>query len=609
MAAERNILLKSLETAQAMLAAGDLDKVGDICREVIRHDAENAEAHHILGLIADKTGNPQLAVQLIGKALEKAPNKAVYLNNLGNAHAHLGNHESAIAAYTKAVQIKPSFAEAFNNLGLAHQETGRADKAITCFKKALAANQNLPEVYFNLGSALKDLGFIEPAISAFRQAVTLKENYPRAHYKLGQSLLEEGLLAEALECFKTALYFKPDYTEAQYSLANTYRDNNEPEAALATCRQLLRSKPDFYKVYSHISSLINQGASRPYYTPAGKEILEVEGLLMQESTMAAEDAAHLHFALGDMYDNCDMFAEAFYHYRQGNLIKHAQTDFNMERTTKYVGEIINTFTQEYFADNKLPGSPSVCPVFIVGLPRSGKTLLEKLSATHDRVIRGGELIRLHRLVTVDLPIKLGKKIRFPFYAADIEGSAILEAAREYERVLMSLGGSSYTRVTNTLPYNIFYLGIIAVLFPKAKIIYCKRDGLDNCLAIYFKYFGKGNQFAFDLEEIGLFYGLFSRLIQHWQSVLPLEIYEVSYEKMIAEPEGTTRDLVNFLGLEWNRACINSLGRFMAPIHINQGGLEFKAIHNRFVGRARQYKEFLGPLENRLAGYADRKIAI
>jgi hypothetical protein len=305
-----------------------------------------------------------------------------------------------------------------------------------------------------------------------------------------------------------------------------------------------------------------------------------------------------------MCDNCNLFDEAFHHYQQGNLLKYDSTGYNMPSAEKYVDEIVHAFSPEYFAGNKLQGSSSEIPVFVVGLPRSGKTLTENLIAYHRQVINGGELIKLNSLISVDLPVKLQKKKKFPSYINDIDNQVIFEIVREYEKALLNLAPDSNMRILNTLPDTVFCLGMIAILFPHARIIYCKRDALDNCLAIYCKYFANGNEYAFDLEEIGFYYRLYERLMDYWLDILPLAIYEVNYDKLITQPENTAKDLINFLGLDWDAECTEAIRHQLSSDKHGENGLPVQFMHDRFIGRAQKYKKFLAPLEKSLKQFAE-----
>jgi hypothetical protein len=302
-----------------------------------------------------------------------------------------------------------------------------------------------------------------------------------------------------------------------------------------------------------------------------------------------------------MYDNCDLFDEAFHHYQQGNLLKHESIGFNRAKTERDVDEIINAFTRDFFAENKLQGSASELPVFIVGLSRSGKTLTDKLIANHQQVIQGGELLKLIRLINVDLKIKLKKKEKFPSYINEIDNKNMLEVVQEYEKVLLNLGADTNSRVLNTLPGNVFYLGMIAIMFPQSRIIYCKRETLDNCLAIYFKNFGKGNEYAFDLQDIGFYYRLYERLMDHWQAFLPLQIHEIHYEELVARPRESAEILIDFLGLgrdaEWPAFWDSINGD-------EENKPSLPILHDRFIGRAQKYRKFLAPLVESLKLHAE-----
>ena len=603
MSSEKRFLGKSIQSAKKLFASGELNKAGDICKDILSLDPENGEAHHILGIIADRNGNAERAVDLINKAIIRSPNNSLYYNNLGNAYVNRGNHEKAIVAYRRAIDINHLFGEAHYNLGNALQEIDRPDEAISCFKKAIQCRPNLAQAYYKIGQSLKELNLMELAIAALQHAVKVQENYPEAYYLLGDSLKDEGRITEAEEYFKRALHFRPDYSEAYVGLGSLYRRTGEIESSLAMYRKALQLKPESHQIYYFITSMINQKTGKPYYSAAHPDFKKIKQLLEGEN-LRTNNLIYLHFAMGDMCDNCNLFDEAFHHYQQGNLLKYDSTGYNMPSAEKYVDEIVHAFSPDYFAGNKLQGSSSEIPVFVVGLPRSGKTLTENLIAYHRQVINGGELIKLNSLISVDLPVKLQKKKKFPSYINDIDNQVMFEIVREYEKALLNLAPDSNMRILNTLPDTVFCLGMIAILFPHARIIYCKRDALDNCLAIYCKYFAEGNEYAFDLQEIGFYYRLYERLMDYWLDVLPLAIHEVNYENLIKQPEDTATDLIHFLGLEWDTESYAALRQQLTSVKHKENDLPVQFMHDRFIGRAQKYKKFLAPLEESLKQFAE-----
>jgi len=215
--AEKFSINEAIREAQNFFVKGNLAEAEGICAEIITADPDNAEACHLLGVIADKKGGPERAIQLITKAIKQSPDKAIYYNSLGNAYLGLARHDDAVASFQRAIRLNSSFAEAHNNLGNVLLDTGRPAEAIISFKKAIHYRPDLATAYCGLGKGLKELGFTGPAIEAFMRAVYFRDNYPQAHYQLGLSLMDEGRLKEAAEHFKRALYFSPDFYGTQGS--------------------------------------------------------------------------------------------------------------------------------------------------------------------------------------------------------------------------------------------------------------------------------------------------------------------------------------------------------------------------------------------------------
>ena len=304
-----------------------------------------------------------------------------------------------------------------------------------------------------------------------------------------------------------------------------------------------------------------------------------------------------HGVVAAAYDDAGDYDVAFGHYKAGNDLKKAASLYQADATSTYVDRVIATFGTEFFARMDRAGSQPELPVFIVGMPRSGTTLVEQILASHPQVHGAGELDYM-RQITQALPERLapdsvGGQQTFPECAAKIDTALAERIAEEHLQHLREHSASAL-RITDKTPSNFLRLGLIALLFPKARIIHCQRDPLDTCLSCYFLRFGQGQAFAYDLDDLGRYYRDYARLMEHWRRVLPSPLLEVPYEALVADQEGWSRRLIAFLGLDWDDRCL-AFYRSERQVKTASVWQVRQPVYASSIGRWRRYAKHLGPL--------------
>jgi hypothetical protein len=358
-------------------------------------------------------------------------------------------------------------------------------------------------------------------------------------------------------------------------------------------------KPDFALAYYHFAKIANQNFKASYFSSRNGYFSKIHQLL-DSPNLPDKDKSLLNFSLGEMYDNCSLYDSAFEHYQHGNRIRRSQVNFSFTQLENYTGQILNTFKINFWDETRLKGSSTLTPIFIVGLPRSGKSMTERLISSHKKVFGAGETNIIRKLICRTLPVKMNSTDKFPECVIAVNDQTVLEIVYEYEKYLSSLaGGVSYDYIVDTMPSNHQFLGMIALMFPAAKIIFCRRNALDNCLAVYFKFFVEGIDYAYDFEEIAFYYGQYLRLMDYWKSVLPLSIYEINYEDLVKNTEEMAHKLMAYLNLEWNRECSKAFNKMF--LDNNEKNISQKIIsnHKRGIGWSSKYKKHLGPLQKSL----------
>jgi tetratricopeptide (TPR) repeat protein len=556
--------------------AGRLQSAEALYRQILQVDPQNAEALHLLGLIAHQVGQHEAAVDLIGRAVGLNGRVAHYHNNLGAALLALGRLDQALASLQVALSLDPNYPEAHCNAGNVFRAQGHPESAAACYTRALAINPRLPDAHNNLGVILQAEGRLQEAVSCYRQALALSPAYADAYHNLSCALLEDGRDEEALPFIHKAIELNPAYGDAYYNLANTYKAAGRFDEAIACFRQILALNPRHCAAYRGLSVCKT-------FTEVDLPLVSQMEALAQQADVQADTASDLHFALGKVYDDLQRFDEAFAHYRQGNALERRKYVYEPASHEDNISRIMDTFSGDFFAQRRSWGTASELPVFIVGMMRSGTTLVEQIISSHPAVHGAGEL---------DFWGKRAAPLLEDYARLAVE--EVSTWAGDYLRTLQAMAPEAI-RVTDKMPHNFLHLGLIHLALPHARIIHCRRDPIDTCLSIYFRKFGEAHPYAYNLEDLASFYEQYQRLMAHWRSVLPPEcLLEVDYEDLVSDQEKISRHLIDFCGLEWDTACL-AFHRNERKIKTASNWQVRQPIYGTSVGRWKRYEKFIGPL--------------
>jgi len=608
----------AIEQGLAHHRAGRLDHAREFYRTVLKRYPGQAAAHHLLGLVELQRGNPAVAVQCFEQAIAANSGVAEYhhdcgiacaalsrfeaaldcyhralaikpdfanaLFNQGNALHKLGRLAAAESAYRAALRIQPRFAQACNNLGIILQQRDDQRGAIVAFEQALANQPGFADARNNLGNALHALERPDEALEAYAQAIQANPKFIAAHLNTGNLHKQQGRLQAAMEAYQHVLTLHANHAEALYNLGNTLIETGQIEAGHRSYRQALQARPGFPAAYR---SLAMSGAH-----------LDDTDLDAMQSQLAAtdcadDDAMQLSFALGAVLDRQGNYDQAFHHFQQANRLRRAQFDYDPNQEQERVSELIAAF------GDILPqaASDSELPVFIVGMPRSGTTLVEQILASHPMVFGAGELDFMQRTeraitATCEPGTSPAQKI------ASLTEAELKDISDRYLDTL-PMQSANAARISDKMPRNFLSIGLINRLFSRAHIIHCQRDPMDTCLSIYFQFFSARMPYAYDLQEVADYYLQYHRIMQHWQRVSALKILPLQYEDLVTNQEQVSRRLVRFLGLPWDDNCLHFHRHARAVSTASLQQVRQK-IYTTSVQRWRHYEPHLGPLHERLA---------
>jgi tetratricopeptide (TPR) repeat protein len=582
----------------------------------------DANVIYHLGLTCQALGSHEEAGVHFRQSIRLRPNFAAAYFSVGNTHLHFGQLDEAILHYRQAIRLQPSRGPAYLNLASALQLQGRLQEAAECLRDFLSRQPQYPEGQYNLGNVLVAMRRLEEAAVHYQEAIRLQPNFPQAHNNLGSVFLELGKVDEAIEHFALAVRLQPDYVDAYVNLGSALHQRQQVAAAVEAYLQLLRIQPhnalahnnlaeaylelgDTPQAQIHLREALRNDpafvqpllhlAANGFYSDAEPGIEQIKARIM-DPHLSHDLASRLHFVLGYLLDLAGATDEAFDHFSRANalrrsVLKQNGTAYDARAHSQRIDRLIAFFSPEFFERTRGFGLMTEVPVFIVGMPRSGSTLVEQILSQHSQVHGAGELKDVSRLVT-ELPAKLAAANSYPECLAELNAATARDLGGAHLRELTRRGGSA-ARVTDKMLDNYLYLGLLAALFPRARVIHCKRDPRDVCLSCFFQFF-KGLSFTWDLDDLGRHYREYERLMAHWRTVLPLPMLEVAYEDVVADLESISRRLVAFCELEWEDRCV----RF----HENQRLVQTisrvqvrKPLYTSSVGRWRRYAAHLGPL--------------
>jgi tetratricopeptide (TPR) repeat protein len=553
---------------------------------VLAQAPNHAGAFHLLGLIARKQGDMTRAAQYLNRSLLCDGSNALSWAHLGDVNLAGGNLHQAIANYEAAVRLKPDFADALHNLGVAWLRLEQWATAADFLREATLLKPGFAMAYNNWGLALR-LGLrLAEAAERFEKAATLEPDNPHFAFNLAVTLHALGELDKAEAVYRNILSICPAHHESANNVATLLKEQGRFEESIQQFRDLLALQPDYAMAYYCLSEFAAVG--RYQFTAA--ELERIETLMLSERA-PAQDRCFCCFALASVRNKEAAYDEAFAYYKKANdlklgLLRERNQAFDSRQHEAFIERIIATQDEKYFESIRGWGTPTDLPIFVVGMPRSGSTLVEQILASHPQVFGAGEI--------GDIPeyfVRWAVQTR-PSPPLPADHRAALELAGAFLQAARRLGRGADRIVLKNLE-NYLYLGAIATLFPGARVIHCRRDPLDLCLSCYFQNF-QHITFACSLEDIGVYHRSYEKLMAHWQRVLPLPVHEVRYEDLIDNQDVVTHQLLDFCGLHWDERCLTFFNTRRAVRTASSVQVR-RPISSTAVGRWRNHRTHLQPL--------------
>lgn len=574
------------ETALAQHRGGALNEAEAAYRIILAQHPSDAETYHLLGILQGQKGDPIEAERLIRQAILLDGTVGRYFGNLGVTLQDLGQDEEALEQFQKAADIDPDSPDALNDLGACLSKTGQNTDAVTTLGRALklapahaAARTNLAAAYGIRGFAHLERGEFVAAVDAYQAATHLLPDDPQANNDLGCALRNIGNHEQAIGAFQRAVELQAQYPEALTNLGNAFQELGRFTDATAAYHKALNIRDDDPTIYAYL-------AEAKTFAP-GDSDFEHMLALAQSHRLPQAAQGQLEFALAKACEDMGDFDAAYTHLTAANGAIRGNFDYDIFADERRIARIIDVFDDRMIGRLDGHGATTERPIFIVGMPRSGTSLAEQILASHRDIFGAGELPDFQRAA---LALVQG---RYPDGMSSVAPQEIKEFSARYLGVLSDRNASA-PRVTDKLPANFLYVGLIFAAFPQARVIHCVRDPLDTCLSCYRKFFARAHRFAYDLEELGRYYRAYARLMEHWRHLFPRRIFELPYESVIGEPESTIRRLVEYCGLDWDEACM----RFYEterPVQTASAAQVRRPLYTDSIGAWRRYADHLDPL--------------
>jgi len=593
--------------------AGLLAEGEQAARRAVALQPKLAAGWNNLGIILQEALKLDESRSSLERALGLAPDDAQTLNNLANTCKRLGQAAEAEKGWQAALELRPDYAEAHSNLANLYNDQGEFDRAESMALRAIELNPRFADAYINLAGVhtarhrhadaltaldamlgfapaharalaakaltLKDLDRLDEAMEWARRAAVTAPEAPESHNAIGQVHQAMGEFEPALAAYERAAALAgPAQMDAIANRGSLYMEFGRQ----AEARQSMEAAAEAFPNSPGI--LFGQTELRRF-EPGDPLIARMQALLAREG-ISLSDRATLHFGLGKAMLDIGDSARAFGHYGEGNRLKRSTFAYDADASARWMAGIAEVFSPDLLQAKAGGGAASDQPVFVVGMPRSGTTLVEQVIASHPMAHGAGELKRLHALID-----RIGE---FPASIAGLTAEQMRALGEGYLDYIAPLAAGR-ARSVDKMPSNFLYCGLIRLILPRARIVLCRRDPVDTCLSCYTKLFSGEQAFTYDQTELGQYHRAYQALAAHWRTTLPASHFlEVDYEAMVDDLEGQARRILDFLGLPWDEACLR-FHETKRPVRTASVNQVRQPIYASSVGRWRKHAEHLRPL--------------
>ena len=493
-----------IDTLLKQYQANNYIKAEEYALSLIKKFPNHDFAWKILSIVLKKAGKISESLTASEKLVEITPQDALAHYNLGNTYRELTKFSKAEESYKKAISFKPDLFQAYYNLGIVSKNNYKLEEAEKYYRQAVHLNPNFAEACNNLGTVLDNLNKLDEAEIYYKKAIALKPDFAEAYNNLGTNLEQQGKLNEAQTMYEKAILINPGLTNAHRQLSLIKKFDNYDEHF-----------QQIQKIYL-------------------------------DKNISGEQRCHINFALVKIYEDLENFKKSYQHFAEGNKIKKELLKYNIKNDIELFNQIKLNFQKiEQNTPKIFKNKNALTPIFIIGMPRSGTTLVEQIISSHSMVTGLGEL---PFVLQFGYPVTTG--------LLDSSEESLTKFRNDYLEKLERLRDKNLI-ITDKMPQNFLYVGLITACFPEAKILHVKRDPAAVCWANYKQWFKSENLgYSYSLEDIVEYYKLYNDLMEFWNKALKNKIYEVDYETLTINQESEIKKLIKYLELNWEESCLS-----------------------------------------------------
>lgn len=530
-------------------------KARKLCDNALAANPSSSQLNHALGVVLQTKGDFARAAEAFQKAVSLKPDYLAAWVNLGICARAMKDTDTALRASEKAIAIDPASFHAHYNLGLVYCDLKRMDDAVAALNRSLEILPNSPEARFQIGFLYELQQDHAQAITHYREALAANSASDLLHTHLGSCLQMIGRFKEGAEHLKEAIRLNPANGRAHLALASSQQAETDAGFTAGVRAQARRRD------------------------------------------IPSKERINLNFAAARLLERTCNYDEAFGHYKTGNELRNATSQFDREQFLGLHERIARVFNETFFARLSGAGEASERPVFVVGIPRSGTTLVEQIIASHPRAFGAGELANLPEICSLSGRFD---STAYPDCMAELTAQDISDMAARYLAAYPPASAGA-DKVVDKTPGNALWVGMIAAMFPNAAIIHCDRDAMDTLWSCYTQNFHAHVFYSFDLENLAAYHALHTRAMQHWEKVLPGRVINVCYEELVADPEPAIRRVIAACGLEWDDRCLefHTFDRSVTTTSLWQVR---RPVFKSSIGKWRNFEPHLGPLKTAMERY-------
>ena len=608
--------------AEMLRQKGLLAEAEQAGRKSVAINNDLPSAWNNLGIILQEAGQYEESKLCLERVIAYEPQNAEAHNNLANTCKRMGLFDKAEQYWYKALELKANYAEPYSNLSNLFNDRGEWDKAAETARKAIELSPQMVDAYINLSAietarsnhlealrwqnallsfaplhstglasralTLKQLEKLDEALSSAQAAVAANPVSDEAHNALGMVLQALNRFEEALESYERAAGLPG--TAAEKALVNRallFMEQGQTQEAEAAYDRVVATFPN------SISAWFNRADLKSF--KADDHAVETLQELLAKGTagLSLGDQLMLQFTLGKAYMDLGQSELAFQYLNAGNTLKRQSIHYDSQATLTWMKQIESLFSKTFLGTYKDSGAKGSMPIFVLGMPRSGTSLVEQILASHPAVYGAGELSDLQRIVDSVGP--------FPSAIRHFTADTLKQLGEAYLSKVSSLA-KGHTHVVDKMPANFLYTGLIRLILPEAHIIHCRRDPLDTCLSCYTKLFTGEQSFTYNLTELGEFHKGYQELMTHFRATLPSShLLEVDYESVVEDIEAEARRILDFIGLPWDPACLEFY-KTKRPVRTASVNQVRQPIYKTSAGRWKKHEAQLQPLLSALGIY-------